>query len=84
MLSAVEKMTPAISAWILRCLDDQFSGRDISLSDHKQLIKMVDAGLLGMDGFKYCTPENAKDCWRRCQEGALQRAVEERKRKNKK
>ncbi len=61
-----EEMTPTIRAFIFRCLDDQFFGRDISSCDHKQLIKMVDAGLLGMDGFKYCTPEVAKENWRRC------------------
>ncbi len=61
-----KETAPMIRAFILRCLDDQFFGRDISWSDHKQLIKMVDAGLLGMDGFKYCAPEVAKENWRRC------------------
>jgi hypothetical protein len=29
-------------------------------------IRMVDAGLLGMDGFKFCTVEEARENWRVC------------------
>jgi hypothetical protein len=29
-------------------------------------IRMVDAGLLGMDGFKFCTVSEAKENWRIC------------------
>jgi len=47
-------------------LEDQFYGREISPWDHRKLIQLVDAGVLGMDGFKYCMPEVAKENWRRC------------------
>lgn len=34
--------------------------------DHQLMILMIDAGFLGMDGFKYCFREMAEQCRRVC------------------
>lgn len=31
-----------------------------------QMIRLVDAGVIGMDGFRYQFRECAQDCWKRC------------------
>jgi hypothetical protein len=49
--SETRKVMPFPESWIV---------------DHQVMLQLVDAGILGMDGFKYCFPEYAKDCWRRC------------------
>lgn len=51
---------------IRHALEDQFEDRLISPDRHRILIDLVDRGLLGMDGFKYCRVEEARDNWRRC------------------
>lgn len=33
---------------------------------HWQMLKLIDRGWLGMDGFRYCFVEYARDCWERC------------------
>jgi len=50
----------------VRCLDDQWNCRELQPWEHKRLILLVDAGLVGMDGFKYCWPWQAKESWRVC------------------
>jgi hypothetical protein len=47
--------------YIVTCLDAQFRGEELSPATHTRLIQLVDAGLVGMDGFKYCWPEVAKE-----------------------
>jgi hypothetical protein len=46
-------------------LDDQARGFSISPETHERLIQLVDQGILGMDGFKYCWPEVATENRRR-------------------
>jgi len=47
--------------YIVLCLDAQFRGEELFPATHKRLIELVDAGLVGMDGFKYCWPKVAKE-----------------------
>jgi hypothetical protein len=35
-------------------------------SNHYHMIYLMDAGILGMDGFRYQFREFAQECWRRC------------------
>ena len=46
--------------FILWCFSEQDAGRDIPPYIHQHLIKLVDARILGMDGFKYCWPKIAQ------------------------
>jgi hypothetical protein len=47
--------------FIVAMLSDQHKGYRISPANHTKLIALVDLGILGMDGFKYCWPEEAKE-----------------------
>lgn len=49
-----------IRAWIRGCLKAQDAGETLTPDEHQRLIGYVDRGLLGMDGFRYCWPEEAK------------------------
>ena len=44
-------------------LSDQANGLAISPENHERLILLVDMGVLGMDGFKYCERERAKQIY---------------------
>jgi hypothetical protein len=50
-----------ISKFISDCLAAQEYGETILPSDHRRLLRLLDLGLVGMDGFKYCWPEVAKE-----------------------
>ena len=50
---------------ILRCLNLQAAEFTLSTHEHNRLIRLLDRGLVGMDGFKYCWPEEAKENMRR-------------------
>lgn len=52
--------------FITQALEDQFKERYISPDRHRILITLVDQNLLGMDGFRYCPLEEARENWRRC------------------
>lgn len=39
----------------------QHRGEAFTAEEHQRLIGYVDVGVLGMDGFKYCWPEEAKE-----------------------
>ena len=40
--------------------------QNVLRTDHQAMLSLIDAGILGTDGFRYCFVEMAKDCWRRC------------------
>jgi hypothetical protein len=54
-----------LDGFILRCLADQYDGYVLSSEEHQCLIALVDRKLLGMDGFKYCWPDTARENRRR-------------------
>ncbi len=66
--------------FILGCLAAQENGEPIGPAEHQRLIRLVDAGLLGMDGFKYCWPEVAKENYARLVREGVVRIESERKR----
>lgn len=51
--------------FILRCLRTQDDGFGLSPYEHNRLIRLLDRGLVGMDGFRYMWPEEAKENRRR-------------------
>jgi hypothetical protein len=51
--------------FILRCLRSQDAGEPLSAHDHNKLIGLLDRELVGMDGFRYMWPEQAKENRRR-------------------
>lgn len=50
-----------ITAYIRGLLKAQHDGERLTEAEHRRLIHFVDMGILGMDGFKYCWPEVAKE-----------------------
>jgi hypothetical protein len=54
-----------LHAWIRGCLAAQDHGEPLGPDEHQRLIELVDKGIVGMDGFKYCWPEEAKENRRR-------------------
>jgi hypothetical protein len=38
---------------------------DMEVEPHKMAM-LIDHGVIGMDGFRYCFVEYARDCWVRC------------------
>ena len=52
--------------FVVRCLEDQFSLGHIPQEDESKMFYLLRIGLVGMDGFKYCWPEVARENRRRC------------------
>lgn len=50
-----------IERFVHRCFADQDAGRDLSPDDHRQLLRLVDLKIVGMDRFRYCWPEEARE-----------------------
>jgi hypothetical protein len=57
--------TPEMTKWIAERFADQDAGREISPGDHKYLLVLIDLGVVGTDGFRYCWPWEAKENWER-------------------
>jgi hypothetical protein len=55
----------AETAYMSFDLAERLAEFDLSVSE-KQLAEMLFEGVIGMDGFRYCSLEEAKDNWRRC------------------
>jgi len=54
-------MTEEERMFIEGCLVMQEEGVVISSMEHHRFIRLLDVGLVGMDGFKYCWPEVARE-----------------------
>lgn len=54
-----------VEKFVLRCFADQDAGRELSPDDHRRLLQLIDAKVVGMDGFRYCWPEEARENLRR-------------------
>lgn len=61
-----EELLDVRCSFIEQCLRRQERLEDLEPWRHKRLIQLLDMGLVGMDGFKYCWPAEAKDAWRVC------------------
>lgn len=60
------ELNPEIKKWIEDRFADQDAGREISPSEHKYFLVLIDLGIVGMDGFRYCWPWEAKENLARC------------------
>jgi len=47
--------------WVIEIFAKQDRGEEISPKAHAYLIKLVDLRIVGMDGFRYCWPEEATE-----------------------
>jgi hypothetical protein len=52
--------------WVKFIVESTQRGDQLCEKDHQMAIRLIDAGLLGMDGWRYMPVEEARENWRRC------------------
>jgi hypothetical protein len=59
----VPALTPNDARYILA---KQEAEEPLSGNEQIAALRLIDSGLLGMDGFRFCTVEEARENWRLC------------------
>ena len=65
-MSERRELTEDEHRFVIHCLEDQFSFGYIHPGNEAEMFYLLRIGLMGMDGFKYCWPEVARENRRRC------------------